>query len=357
MGRHKDCNESDSCDTSESCYDPFEKPKWCYENKCNNKLRCNKFNIYWFGSSSTDVGNGKCNLGIRSNSIVETPLCEEEVLVNGYGPCGLQSDKKVYPQYLAKDFKKKISLEYELSRLPKERNNLVSFSIAGSTQNNNITANVPSNTYGYDYQVSRFVELYRKARCYTIPEKELFVYTDVGLNTLLELLSSIDGKTENDIIEWFQVNLIQATLNNITRLYNEGKARHIIVQLDDLDLEYLTNVPWFIKYNECIPNLVYIIELYNLSLKTNDIMVSLQDILNGFANSVSNLNLSIKLSSEIYDEILLNSEKYGIINNGKTMIDLGWPAASFPYQAFFDDIHTTDHTNKVISTLVKPWFL
>ena len=288
---------------------------------------------------------------------MESP-CEEPIEV-GYGPCGRETDEKVYPEYVADDFDFKVKLEYDLRRLPMGKNNLVSFSITGATQEGNITPLVPADEFGYNFQVCSYLDLYDKSRCFAIPEKDLFFYTDVGLSDFLLLVNLIvEGIVQpdaNSVIQWLTDNTVTPALLNVKDLFSEGKARRMFVQIIDGDTIRL--LPVFKKL-QCIQNIDEIISFYDLAMTSNIINPSnLQDSLNDFAqNQVPNFELTVLLSSDLYEEVTDNSNAYGIVNDGQTMLDLGWPKKVFPNQTYFDDISTSSHTNRVFANFVKTWF-
>lgn len=332
----------DSCDY-DSCYNPHKNPESCPED-CG-KVKCEEFNIYWFGSSLSDIGNGRCNLGLEPYTVPEEITIPpfQLPIINGYGPCGRQSDGNVYPHFIAKDLDFRTHIEYDLCELPLENNNLVSFSLAGSTQTDNIIPNVPENSYGYNFQVNRFLELYRESSCYAIPEKDIFFYTGVGINTLLELVRS--GETPQP--DYFQKNLVDPAVENIKRLYSEGKARTMFVQL--IDIHTIMLMPLYQKLIS-IPGIDDIFTLYDTAIH------ELKDALNDFArNQIPRFNLTVILSHDLYDQILTNPGAFGSIPD-ETMIDLGWPQKVFTNQVFFDDIHTSSHSNRIIANFVKTWF-
>lgn len=353
----RSCSEScekcsESCDVScsasrdNSCYDPKIGSVCCPED-CG-PVKCKEFNIYWFGSSMTDMGNGRCNLGLEPYTVVEKPGPCQQPLFGGYGPCARRSDVKVYPQFIAEDLGLETHLEYDLCELPRCKNNLVSFSLGGATQCDNITPRVPADLFGYDYQIHRYLDLYDESTCYAIPENDIFFYTEVGATTLLKLLELIEqGVIQVDpvaIINYLETFLVDKALKNIKVLYNEGKARMMFVQLIDVQSIMLT--PLYQKV-ACLPEIIF--ELYDQAIH------QLRDALNDFAQNVPNFDLVVILSHDLYDEILTNPGAFGAIP-GPTMMDLGWPEKVFSNQVFFDDFHTTSHSNRVIANFVKTWF-
>lgn len=362
-----DSNCKSCCKDSrdDSCYYPGKPPNCCPED-CG-PVKCKDFNIYWFGSDLSDAGNGRLNLGLEPYTIREIPVpCPEPNPIEiGFGPCARPTDVKVYPEYVAEDIDFKVDMEYDLCQLP-EKNHLVSFSMTSSTQTGNITPNAPPNSYGYDYQVYRYLDLYDESTCYAIPEKDLFFYTEVGFNSFFLLLNLIiTGVVPDDnvsINEWLNDNLVTYAFKNVTALYSEGKARKMFVQLFDGPM--LRSFPWYEKLS-CLMthDLDHIIDLYNWSLVSNTMNPNnLQDKLNHFAQAqVPRFDLTVLTGSSLYIDIFENANAYGIVDalapdNSKTMIDLGWPNQSFSNQAFFDDFHTSSHTNRVVANFVKTWF-
>lgn len=343
-----DSNCDLSCDVpddSEFCYDPTRRIKSCSDNCSSNE--CKQTNIYWFGASLTDIGYGSCELGLRPYKITTLlNACENPIQV-GYGPCARNSDDKVYPQFIAEDYDFKIKMGRDLWELPKYDSNLISFAITGATQLSNITPNIPS-TYSYTGEVDNFLKLYNKSKCYAVPEQDLFLYTDVGENEFFQLINLLlSGSGPLDVNAWFQDNLVNPVLANVTRLYSEGKVRNMIVQLIDGDT--IRRLPAYQKL-QCIANIDELIDIYNANI------LDLQTKLNNFAQTqVPHFNLTVLLSGPMYDSVLNNSNTYGVVN-GPTMIDLGWPNQIFSNQAFFDDLHPSSHTNRVFANYVKTWF-
>ena len=270
-------------------------------------------------------------------------FCEDPITV-GYGPCARPSDGKTYPQFIAEDLCYQEEMQRDLKKLPHGQNTLVSFSIAGASQLGNVTPLVPSNSYGYNFQVDRYLDLYKKSECYAFPEKDIFFYTDVGLIEFF-LLINVPTIEQNT---WLDTNLVQPVFSNIVRLYNEGKARKIFVQLvDDFTL---TKLPAFEKLG-CIENIDEILSTYMTKMR------ELRDALNLFAQqNVPNLDLTVVFTEGLFDEITgVNSSSFGIVN-GNTMLDLGWPDKVFANQTFFDDLDPSAHTNRIIANFVGTWF-
>jgi len=240
-------------------------------------------------------------------------------------------------------------LQHDISKLPKERHTIVSFATTGATQTGNVTPLVPADSYGYQYQVDKFLELYTKSQCYAFPELDLFLYTDVGETEFFQLIGLLlSGEvTDAEVPAWLQDNIVDPALANVTKLYSEGKARNMIVQLIDEDT--LRRLPAYQKL-QCITNLDDLIDEYNTAI------LNLQDLLNNFAQTqVPRFNLTVLLSGSLYDNVLDNANTYGIVND-PTMLELGWPHEVFSNQAFFDDLHPSSHTDRVFANYVKTWF-
>ena len=343
-----DCKTSScDCDTSDSCYDPDKKPNCCPED-CS-PVKCKEFNIYWFGSSLSDPGNGRLNLGLAPYTIRETPLRDPCGTVKlGFGPCGRASNGKVFNEYVAEDLAMTVDLEYDLCALPENKNYMVVFSLVNAIQKGNITPLTPADQYGYDWEVDRYLELYEESTCYAIPEKDIFMYTDVGANTLYHLWSLIANGESPDIDLYFD-SYVNQVVSNITKLYSLGKARRMFVQL--IDRYTIEQTPIFDKYG-CVleQEMTLIMEKYEQAQQT------LQNELETFAQSQAHFDLTVLTSRYLYEELSENSEAYGIINNGSTMIDLGWPDKVFENQMWFDDAHPSSHTARLLANYVKTWF-
>ena len=151
--------------------------------------------------------------------------------------------------------------------------------------------------------------------------------------------------------KWLDDNLVTPALTNVTSLYSQGKARRMIVQL--IDRLTLESLPAYSKLVPCLEqagvDLTLILNAYNVAIG------DLENGLKAFAQSVPRFNLTVLTSIQLYDEIILNANTYGAVN-GETMLNLGWPTQTFSNQIFFDDIHTTGHTNRVFANYVKTWF-
>lgn len=327
----------------EDCCDTKKHPICCPED-CPPVL-CEDFNIYWFGSCFTDVGNGRCNLGLEPYSIktLFSP-CQEDIIV-GYGPCARPSNGLVYPQFIAEDYSFELSLEYDLCELPKGKNNMVSFALTGSTQTQNNVPLTPAGKYGYDWQVNRFIDLYDRSECYSVPEKDLFMYTDVGLDDFFFLLRELEKNPGLDVSQWFTDNLVNPTVKNVQDLFSWGKARRMIVQLVDLDV--ITQLPLYSKLG-CVSNDVLL--AYGVAIQ--EIRVALLQFVD---QQQFDLDLTVLFLSDLLNQVTLNPNAYGIVLGG-TMIERGWPNKVFSDQLFFDDVHPSEHTHRVMANYVKTWF-
>jgi hypothetical protein len=319
------------------------KPLCCPEDCEPPKYR--DFNIYWFGADLTDAGNARLNLGLKSFVVSEIDRGFCGVAKFGCGPCARASNGKVYSEFVAEDFDFNVDLEYDIQALPEEKNYLVSFSLKGATQcgNNNPIVEDSSNDYGVVFQVDRYLELYDKSTCYSFPEKDLFMYTDVGLNDLLNLIYFNFNLTPDF------TNYIQKVRDNVIKLYSEGKARRMIVLLDSR--YYLEQTPLFDQLS-CI----YDAELGDILDAFDLAQMQLANELTAFAQSQPHFDLTVLSTESLFMELVENSETYGIVNDGETMIDLGWPDKNFENQLWFDDIHPTSHTHRVVANFVKTWF-
>ncbi len=340
------CVKNSDCDDSSiNCYNPDVLVD-CAED-CP-LLKCKDINIYWFGSDFSDGGNGRLNLGLIPYTVTETNINPCGVLTQGIGPCGRSSNGKVFSEYVACDFGMKVNMEYDLKALPKKKNQVVIFSITNATQNDNITPLTPPNTFGYKYQVARYVTLYNKSKCYAVPENDLFMYTDVGINTLFKLWSIVLEDPGFDINLYFQ-NYMSQVIANITKLYSLGKARRMIVQL--IDRYTIEQMPIYEKFACLLGSEINIImEQYEM------IQNAVQMELENFSHAQPHFDLTVLQSGDIFEELIENSDAYGIVNNGYTMIDLGWPDKNFENQFWFDDSNPTSHTHRIIANYVKTWF-
>lgn len=340
--------KNDICDVSDDddvCYDPDKRipcPEDCLPEKCEN------FNIYWFGSSYTDVGNGRLNIGIEPYTINTTSLGLCGDLVTGAGPCGRSSDGKVYPQFVASDMDYEVQMEYDLDSLPECRDSLASFAISGATQTGNTNPTVPDGLFGFNWQVDRYLELYEESECFSIPEKDLFMYTCVGGNDFIELLLSIAAGEPLNPILFFQ-SYKQAVIDNIVKLYSLGKSRRMIVVLTSA---YLIDQTPASEKIRCAMGEVAYNALLNLFAQCQE---QLKQQLEAFAQSQPHFDLTVFTDEGVFRDIIENHETYGIILE-PTMIDLGWPDKIFENQLWFDDIHPSSHTHRIIANFAKTWF-
>jgi hypothetical protein len=264
----------------------------------------------------------------------------------GLGPCARASDGKVYPQYIAEDLCMEVDLEYDINALPREKNHLVSFSIVGALQNGNTTPLTPPGEYGYDWQVARYLALYANSTSYAIPEKDIFMYTDVGANDLINLLTLITNGQDVDYVSYLNKYKNQV-LKNVVDLYSLGKARRMFVQLTDTVTIYQT--PFYQVFACIIPNISDIMEAYEKA--QSDLLAELES----FASEQPHFDLTVVTTFAIYENLSINAGEYGIIN-GKTMIELGWPNKTFENQLWFDSFNLSSHSNRVVANYVKTWF-
>lgn len=340
-----DCSKSCvtvSCDSD--CYDPDYRPD-CDED-CPKK--CKPFNIYWFGSSITDAGDGRLNLGLEPYTKTSEDLGQCGTVTVGLGPCARATNGKVYPQFIAEDLCMELDLEYDLSELPKEKNHLVSFSLIGATQSDNVIPLTPANKYGYEWQIDRYLQLYKESACYTIPEKDLFMYTDVGSTEVVKLMKLFLDGTPVDPIAYFQ-SYVDKVLANVIKLYSLGKARRMFVQL--IDANTIVQAPFYEVFACALGQTAD-----DIMIAFNNAQNSLNNQLTAFANSQPHFDLTVIESSNIYETLANDSGLYGIINDGNTMIELGWPDKLFENQLWFDSFHLTSHSNRVVANYVKTWF-
>ena len=341
-----DCSKtcSDSCmDCDDSCYNPDRRIP-CPED-CPKK--CKPFNIYWFGSSCTDSGNGRLNMGLKPYNVNTQDLDECGVVSDAMGPCAKASDGKVYPQFVAEDLCMNLDLEYDICALPKEKNYLVSFAISGAMQTGNTTPLVPEGDFGYDWQIAKYLELYNKSKCYAIPEKDIFMYTDVGKTDLIYLMNLyLDGNAV-DINMYFQ-NYVNQAYKNVVDLYNSGKSRRMFVQL--IDAGTIVQTPFFQEYSCALGQVTDLI-----MAAYDNAQSELANLLETFAENLLHFDLTVLTSSTMYEELSNNATVYGIVV-GKTMVELGWPDKIFSNQLWFDSFHLTSHSNRIVANYVKTWF-
>ena len=339
-----DGDDCDGCDDS-SC-DSSEEPDCCPDD-CPDKC-CRPFNIHWFGSIYTDIGNGRLNLGIpEPNKTEEIPLPEEcGTIKDAAGPCGRPSNGKVYPQFVGEDLCYEVINEYDLACFPQCSGNLISYAITDSMQVGNLYPVVPNGEYGYSWQVDRYLELYAESECYSFPEKDVFMYSDVGANELINYLKLVLLGQPLPPNYWDE--FVANTYNNIYRLFNEGKARRMFIQLADLQLiEFLPAYP---KLNCAIPQLANILSDYDQALE------QLIDQVSAFA-ATYNFDVTFILEGAMYEHLQDNAFVYGISPSPlPTMVDLGWPDRVFENAMWFDDLKPTEHTNRVTANFVKTWF-
>jgi len=360
--------ESNSCDDSSFCEVTCDdKLPLCCPEDCDAKKKCDGFNIYWFGAGYSDPGNARLVLGTPEFNVenTEIPGCPE--INTGTGPCGRSSNGKVYPQFLAEDLGFDLELQYDLEKLPKGKNNLVSFALAGSSQNKNLnTLNLPgepSNDFGFDYQVDKYLKLYCKSQCYAIPEKDVFFYTGVGLveqDIWFKQLLQIPVQDWNDeIVNVLGPVYISQTMTNIKELYNCGKARRMFVQLADAPLNRI--LPLWNKL-ECAVG-TDALNIFNNAIST--VQDALKTEIENYAlQATVNLDVSVVNMSGPFVEIHDNPSAYGVTNAEPnnmafplidTMISFGWPDQVFENMMWFDDVHPSDHTHSIVANFVKTW--
>jgi hypothetical protein len=318
---------------------------YCPED-CSKK--CKHFNLYWFGSSFTDISNGRLNFGLQPYTVNTTTLKDCVGYSQGLGPCARSSDGKIYPQYIAEDLGMEINMEYDMDNLPRKKNKLISFSLTGACQTGNTVLSTPLSEYGYDWQVSRYLELYEKSKHKVSLKKDIFMYTDVGINDLLYLLNLFIDGTPIDPILYMKAYTDQV-LANVTKLYSLGEAMTIFVQL--VDAATVLRMPIFKSLSCVLPDTIgYLMELYDKVQK------QLNNDLTALVLGQPYLNLTVLTTSDIYENLSVNSGLYGIVNDGKTMVDLGWPVKKFENQLWFDSLHLSSQSNRIAANYVKTWF-
>ena len=297
----------------------------------------------------SDAGNGRLNLGLEPYTVSETVLpflCG--TVGTGLGPCARPSDGKVIPEYVTEDLCMQLDLEYDICALPRKKNFMVSFSMGGSRQVGNNAPLAPDNEYGYKWQVDKYLDLYEESSCYAIPEKDLFMYTGVGANDLFALWDLFLDVAPVDPVLYFQSYKAQV-LQNITNLYSLGKARRMYVQL--IDALTITQLPIFSKVECVLGNL-----MDDIMTAYDNAQEELQQELEAFAQLQSHFDLTVLTTATTIEEVTNNSDLYGIVNNGQTMLDLGWFEKLFENQLWFDDSHPSSHTHRVLANYVKTWF-
>nr|QBK91387.1 MAG: hypothetical protein LCPAC302_00070 [Pithovirus LCPAC302] len=288
-------------------------------------------------------------MGLKPFTINVTDLEEPcEDIFTGFGPCARSSDGKVYPQFISEDLSFKFKYEYDLCALPKGSNNLVSFSMAGSNQSGNNLPRVPEGEFGYNWQIKQYLELLKEAECFAFPERDLFFYTDVGFADFFQLVDFIINNQVVDIIQYFD-NYVTQAVNNIKNLFSNGLARTMYVQL--IDSATIKLMPVYEKLLCATQGFIDQV-LDDFQLAQED----LKNKLDAFAQLPQiNFDLTVLFSSDLFNEITQFPEAFGITNDS-TMIDLGWPDQIFANKLWFDDVHPSAHTHRVIANFVETWF-
>lgn len=361
---------SDNCEdtcTNTIIYESCTTESECFSDEVVDEPK--KYNIFWFGADFTDPGNAGLMMGLEANKINITkglPNCPD--IEEGTGPKARCSNGKVYPQFMGEDMNYKLLLNYDIEELPKDLCNIVSFSMAYAAQSENVKSTnlpgPPQNKYGYNWQVQQYLDLYHESKCYAVPENDAFFYTEVGL---VERNMWLKKLTEQMIPNWTNYvknvlapDYINQAVKNIKDLYSKGKARRIFFQLMDSEMAKLS--PYWNK-QLCNLGLVKMNEFDEAFQWAQDMIVK---ELKEFAERPDiHLDLTMLAMSGMYQKIKNSHCAYGVTEvypdpsnvppTINTMVSLGWPVQNFKNVMFFDDVHISEHTHRVVADFTMTW--
>jgi hypothetical protein len=368
----KSCSDSNVCDSNEcdnSCelrFKPVDLNKCPTDCDIDCKEKDKPFNIYWFGSDYSDVGNGSLVMGLPEYHTKTFPLgpeCPE--LEMATGPCGRSSNGKVYPQFIGEDLCLDVVPSYDVCDLPINKNTLLSFALSGALQSKNVNTmklpTPPGDQFGFDYQIEQYLNMYYESTCYAFPENDLFFLTDVGMSEQTVWFNQV---SQLPVVEWLDALLILGeeyktkVMENIDDLYNLGKARRLYVLLAD---SQLINILPLAEKITCFSPDGFEVFLEAISLIQESLRL---EIMNYAQDPNVCLDVTVIDMSGAFSKIHDNPSAFGVTNTQptglpplvQTMVSEGWPEKVFDNMMWFDDVHPTEHTHRVVANLAKTWF-
>ena len=306
-------------------------------------------NMYVFGSSYTDWGNwnnyikGHGIYTLDANNIIQPPTewytnsqTSVNIITNGRG-----SDGDNAMDFIANYYNLQKYVSSQITSFPTGVTFMVNYAIFGATHNGNmynhhftigtpVTLDQLTGSFGYDYQVTKFLANSANSPLTPITKKDVFIYDFVGGTDMpfIGMCSSIPT-----CIAAFETT----HFSNIQRLYNAGMRNLLFIHLDSL----FHLVPSFIKFDTA-----------NLASTSSDMDLLINNIFNpvNFFQDLANfrtanmplLNLQRISYQDILGNVINNFNQFGYRNSApddpdpRAIAFPGFIQPSFPFPTKWD---------------------
>jgi len=358
----------------------------CKKKHCSKSKSKVAVNVYHFGDSYTDPGNFPYEPNPAPSIVKQLDLNIGVATIQvRWNNDAINTDVKNWPYFVAPELGMEMLKGSQIKHIPHEKGKYINFALSGAGQNVNsnvIYSNPPvvspsPDFLAFPWEIQTFCELLEKS-CISIESDDVFIYHGIGDNDVLQvvfniLFGQIPVNDQPGYIQSQKDAYITALINNLTTLYNKGMRRvFAIMSTDDL-----VNLPLYRKcalfYSTIFGGTPDDAMLY-LQTQVNDVFQSAAfDALQIFANSHVDLEFNL-LGSKATMDYLRNNSNINAISEPfvefdpmftgtyNTQAGVGaWPAnVNGPIRnvtnlLYVDDIHYSQHTNRLIANIVKDW--
>lgn len=343
------------------------------------------YNIFHFGDSLSDPGNLPYEIGTKyapKSRDVSSPDGDITFHLR-VSKMGTFSDGHTFAYFLAEKLHFNYLKGSTLTNIPYEEGNYINFALGGASQDENIGVVESKNWFkltpgkhfgSFIWQINTFERLLhgRKGKHfihnYKVKPNDLFMYMFVGANDLFIIFdhylekrdinipnSQNNGKYNNEIDKILEKEInemiqkyVEATVNNLDRLYKLGMRNLILGTLDDISFTILAE-----KYEKMQPGSSSIMQaiLTNMQERLHN---AINDKFSLGGQDHLNLNITfISLNDVLEDPVFENADKIDSLAETNY-----WPVNSkFPIMKsddllFSDDVHPTESAHKLTAEVI-----
>lgn len=357
-----------------------------HKNRCCKKKVVKQVpdvNIFAFGDSFTDPGNWPYEIppGPQVPISFDAPIPNGQVLQVRFNGEGANSDGLLYPSFVSQDLGLEMLKGSKVKKV-RGKGKFVNFALSGASQTQVAAVVIgglvpPVPYYGsYQWQIDTFTQLMANSPCASVTKDDIFLYHAVGDNDFRILTFLLPFQVDVPAFVQAQVDLyVNSTVANLTSLYNKGMRRCFLVIYD----EDPNTSPYYIKSAIASGDRAGTLAFFTDILLGNPFgNPGLQPALNAYldANAAAlwpGMEL-VRLNMSSYLNHLINNAPlngivlpYGETFPGSDLFNTqagvgAWPASE-PYPTgnvanlyAIDDVHLTQHSNKLVADVVTQWF-
>ncbi len=343
-------------------------------------------NVYHFGDSYTDPGNFPYEPSPAPSIVKQLDLELGVTTIQvRWNKEAINSDGKNWPYFVSQELGMEMLKGSEIKCIPHEKGKYINFALSGAGQNVNsnvIYSNPPvtaptSDFLAFPWEIQNFCNLLDKS-CTKVSSEDVFMYNSVGGNDLLQVVfnimfGAIPVDAQAAYIQSQKDAYVTALIKNLTTLYGKGMRKVFVAMNNDK----LINVPLFVK-----SALFYSVvfggtpddALTYLQSQIADVFESAAvTALQAFVDAHPDLEFNLLGSLATLNYLRANADinaitkpfvEFDPMYTGEYNTQAGsgaWPGNVYgPIRnvvnlMYTDDIHFTQHTNKLIGNIIKDW--